>query len=276
MEPEKKSDKRVSGSAPKRRRSNGTFRLAYIVPAVDRAARILSLLKTESREMNIAEIADATGWHKSSVHKLLVTLEYHGLLDRDPVTKRYSLGVALSEYGRIALNGLDVVHAAKSFLQELVDSSHETAGLAILNGTRMTLVDVEESPEQVRVSLRVGMMAPATTTSNGKAVLAYLPENRVAEIIAAEGLPAATKRSITKPAAFRTDLAATRKRGFATDYQEFQEGITGVSAPVFDSRGQVIGALSLAGPAFRMTREKSLLYGRKCAEMAAKLSAMLR
>lgn len=254
----------------------GDFKRAYIVPAVDRAARILSLLKTEGREMTIAEIAAATGWHKSSVHKLLVTLNYHGLLDRDPMTKRYALGVALSEYGRTALNGLDVHHAAKSFLKALVAYSGETSALCLLRGTEITVVDTEESPAQVRVSLTVGMRAPATTTSNGKAVLAFLPEGQAAEILRAEGLPAATRKSITKPGAYRVDLAATRQRGYATDYEEYQEGITGVSAPVFDSRGLVIGALSLVGPAFRMTKEKTRQYGKKCADTAAQLSAMLR
>ncbi len=248
---------------------------AYIVPAVDRAARILSMLRTEGREMTIAEISDATGWHKSSVHKLLVTLNYHGLLDRDSTTKRYSLGVALSEYGRIALSGLDVRQAAKPYLKALVDFSGETAALSLLRGTKMTLVDVEQSPSQIRVALTVGMRAPATTTSNGKAVLAYLPESQAVEIMRIEGLPAMTRKSITKPGAYNVDLAATRERHYATDYEEYQEGITGVSAPVFDSRKQAIGALSIAGPAFRMTRDKTRNYGTKCAEMAAQLSATL-
>jgi len=255
--------------------NKGTTSRAYIVPAVDRAARILSLLRTEGREMTIAEIADATGWHKSSVHKLMVTLNYHGLLDRDAITKRYSLGVALSEYGRIALNGLDVRHAAKPILRTLVEYSGETAALYILRGSQMTLVDVEESPTQVRVSLNIGMRSPATTTSNGKAVLAYLPDDRVAEIMKIEGLPAMTRKSITRPSAYRVDLAATRERGYATDYEEYQEGIAGISAPVFDSRKQVIGALSIAGPAFRMSKDKIRNYGKRCADMAAQLSSML-
>lgn len=249
---------------------------AYLVPAVDRAIRILALLRTEGRPMTIAEIGDATRLHKSSVHKLLVTMHYHGLLDRDPLTKRYSLGVALSEYGRIALNSLDVRHAAKPFLRALVDLSGETAALSIMRDTKMTLVEVEESLSQIRVALSVGMHAPATTTSNGKAVLAYLPEPRVQEILKVEGLPAMTKKSITKPGSFRADLAAVRARGYATDFEEYHEGITGASAPVFDARGLVIGALSVAGPAFRMTRGKTRLYGKKCAEMAAQLSSLLR
>ena len=248
----------------------------YIVPAVDKAVRILLLLKTEGREMTIAEISEATGWHKSSVHKLLVTLNYHELLDRDEVTKRYSLGVALSEYGRIALNGLDIRYAAKSFLKALVEYSGETAALAILRGTKTTIVDVELPQNLMRVSLTIGMVAAATTTSNGKALLACLPESQVKEIIKAEGFPKRTKKSITKIGAFRKELAVVRERGYATDFEEFQEGLVAVSAPIFDSRGLPMGALSIAGPAFRMTKKKIWHYGKKCAEMTAQLSALQR
>jgi IclR family transcriptional regulator, KDG regulon repressor len=258
----------------------GTFReagnRAYIVPAVDRAIRILSLLKTAAQGMTIADISDMTRWPKSSVHKLLVTLNFHGLLNRDETTKRYSLGVALSEYGRIALNGLDVRRAAKPLLKKLVEFSGETAALSMLHGSQMTIVDIEESPAQVRVILNVGMRSPATTTSNGKAVLAYLPENRSNEILRTEGLPAMTKKSITKIGAFKVELATTRKRGYATDFDEYQEGITATSAPVVDSGEQVIGTLSIAGPSFRMTKGKARVYGKKCAALAAELSAALR
>ena len=261
--------------APKRK-GIGEEASAYIVPAADRAARILSLLKTEGREMTIAEIADATGWHKGSVHRLLVTLNYHQLVDRDVMTKRYSLGVALLEYGRIALKGLDIRHVAKSFLKDLVDYSGETASLSVLRGTKITIVDVEESPNPMLVSINIGMAAPATTTSNGKVVLAYLPESQLKEIIRIEGLPSATKKSITSIRAYRAELATVRKRGYATDFGEYQEWIAGVSAPVFDARGQVLGALSVAGPLIRMPKEKVRNYGKKCAEMTSQLSAMLR
>lgn len=257
-------------------RRGGSRKPSYIVPAVDRAARILSLLRNEGRAMTIAEIADATRWHKSSVHKLLVTLNHHMLLDRDEVTKRYSLGIALSEYGRIASSRSDILHAAKSFLKALADYSGETAALAVLRGTQMIIVDVEESLTQLRVSLTVGMRSPATATSNGKAVLAYLPESRLNEILQAEGLPAATPNAITKLGPYRVELAAIRERGYATDFEEFQEGIVGVSAPVFDSTNQPIGALSVAAPASRMTKDKIRNCGKKVKEMTAQLSAMIR
>jgi DNA-binding IclR family transcriptional regulator len=247
----------------------------YLVPAVDRAIRILALLRSERREMTIAEISEATGWHKSSIYKLLLTLNHHGLLARDPITKRYSLGVALMEYGRAVLNGFDIQHAAKPSLKALGQYSGESVAVSVLRGTKMTLVEVEESTAQVRISLAVGMTTSATATSHGKAVLAYLPENQLNEILRIEGLAKNTKKSIANPGLYRADLEAVRKRGYATDLEEFETGIMGISAPVFASKA-VIGAILMALPAFKMTKEKIRLYGKKCAEEAARISALLQ
>jgi DNA-binding IclR family transcriptional regulator len=252
----------------------GKLKIAYIVPAVDRAIRILSLLKAEKHEMNIAEISEATGWHKSSIYKLLLTLEHHGLLTRDPITKRYSLGVALMEYGRAVLNGFDIQHAAKPSLKSLTRYTGESTAVSILRGAKMTLVEVEESTAQVRIALAVGMTTSATATSQGRAVLAHLPECRLNEILQLEGLAKNTKRSITNPALYRAELEATRKRGYALECEEFEEGLMGISAPIFAPKG-VIGAISIVLPAFKMTKEKSRRYGKKCAEEAARLSALL-
>jgi IclR family transcriptional regulator, acetate operon repressor len=226
----------------------GENKSAYLVPAVDRAVRILSLLRTERREMTIAEISDAMGCNKSSIYKLLLTLDHHGLLARDPITKRYSLGAALIEYGRAVLNGFDIQHAARPSLKALAAYSGETAALSILQGTKLMLLEVEESTAELHVSLAAGMTNPATATSSGKAILAYLPEKHRNEILRVEGLNKHAKKSITNPGLYRSDLEATRKRGYAIDHEEFKEGITGVSAPVFSSQG-VIGAIGIVLPA---------------------------
>lgn len=247
----------------------------YIVPAVDRAARILRLLRAKGRGMTIAEVSEATGWHKSSVHKLLVTLSHHGLLERNEVTKQYSLGIALIEYGQFVLKNLDIAQAAKTFLKELAEYSGETANYSIRRGTQMVVVDSVESRINLRVVPPIGTMNTIIAKSSGKAVLAYLPESEVDAIMKSEGLPAFTKHSITDAEAFRRELMVVRKRGYATDFEEFREGINGVSAPVINSTNQVVGTLSLIAPAFRLTKQIAPDYGRKCAEMAVQLSAMI-
>jgi DNA-binding IclR family transcriptional regulator len=251
------------------------YKRNYIVPAVDRAIHILSLLKNERQDMTVAEISEATGWHKSSTYKLLATLDHHGLVARDPLTKRYSLGLALMEYGRAVLNGFDIQHVAGPSLKVLAQYTGESVAVAILRGSKMTLVAVAESVESVRLSLAVGMTTPATATAHGTAVLAYLSEDSLKRIMRIEGIPKSNKGSNTNIQAYMADLEATRKRGYAVDCERFQVGTMGISAPVFAAKG-IIGSLLIAMPSFRGTKEKIRLYGKKCAEEAERLSSLLQ
>lgn len=249
---------------------------SYIVPAVDRAVKILSLLKENARGMTIAEVTEKTGWHKSSVHKILVTLNHHGLLDRNDTTKQYSLGIALVGYGQFVLNNFDLRQEVHSLLRELADFSGETANFSILSGKQVIILQSIESTGDLRVVPPVGTMDTLTRKSNGKAILASLPEPQATNIIQNEGLPAFTRKSITSAKVFKQELAKVRAQGYATDFEEFQEGIHAVSAAVFNKEGLPFGTVSIVGPTFRLTREKMELCGNECARKAARLSGIFR
>jgi DNA-binding IclR family transcriptional regulator len=118
--------------------------------------------------MTLAEISAATGCHKSSIHKILVTLGYHGFLDRDEETRRYTLGIGLLKCTQAVQNNLPINQSAKLFLKELAEYSGETANLAILRGTQMVIVDVVESPVELRVSPPVGTMDLVTANQMAK------------------------------------------------------------------------------------------------------------
>lgn len=250
---------------------NGTDTV-ILVPAVDKAFRVLEMLKSEGAEYTIVEIARELKLNKSTVHKLLVTLNHHGVVQRDESSKKFRLGIAFVEFGNIALNNIDIRRAAKPFLKTLMEFSGETACLASLQGTKVVIVDKKEPPIQIRVAPQLGWRFPATLNSMGKALLAWLPDHRVEEIMRREGLPARTSKSITDPAAYKAELAATRERGYATEYEEFHDGVNGVAAPVFDARGRVAASVAVGGPAFRMTGDKMAECGRKCVEMAREIS----
>ena len=139
----------------------------------------------------------------------------------------------------------------------------------------MVVVDSIESRSDLRVVPPIGTTNSLTMKSNGKAVLAFLPESQAKKIIQEEGLSALTKKSITDPEVFYRELKAVRKRGYATDFEEFREDISAVSAPVFNSTGKVVSTLTLVAPASRMTADKASSYGDKCVEAAARLSSIV-
>jgi IclR family transcriptional regulator, KDG regulon repressor len=263
----------MGGAGAKSGKENASI---YMVPAVERAVRILLMLSASDRGMTLAEIVSATGWHKSSVHKILMTLGHFGFLERDESTKRYVLGIELVRCGRTVLNHLQIHQSAKSFLIELADASGETANLVILRGNKCVVVDIAEAPVELRVSPPIGLVDPITAKSCGKAMLAWFPEEQVDEIIRTEGLPSRTGTSDSNHKLYHAELAIVHKQGYAIDTEEFQEGISAVSAPVFNSEKRVVGALSIIGPASRMTQEKLHFYGKKCVQAATQLSAMIR
>jgi DNA-binding IclR family transcriptional regulator len=247
----------------------------YLVPALDRSLQILELLKSQDREMNMSEIAALTGWPKSSVQKLLITLHHYGFVHRDEGTKMYSLGLALAEFGRAALSSLDIRKMAKPLLKEMVDYSGETAVLGILQGTKMVMVDKQLPFQKIRVSPFIGLRLPGTQTAMSKAILAWLPSEKVDEIIRVEGFLRRGPNAISDPDAYRRELQATRARGYAVEWEEFQEGANGVAAPVFSPNRDPVAVLGITGPSFRMPEEKVADCAAKCVEAAAELSRML-
>ncbi len=242
-----------------------------LAPAVARAFRILEILKGDGIEYTSTEIARALDLDKSTVYKLLAVLSHYGVVQRDEMTKRYSLGIALADYGRIALENLDIRHVAKPILRELMEFSGETAAIGVLQGTKVVMVDKKEPLVRLRVTPAIGWRFPATLSATGKVLLAWLPEDRIDEIIQKEGLPSTASKSVTDPIAYKADLAEIRKRGFAMQAEQFYDGVSAVAAPVFDPRGRAVAALSLSGPTYRMTEEKMLEFGSKCVALAGQL-----
>ncbi|MDR1728724.1 MAG: IclR family transcriptional regulator [Acidobacteriota bacterium] len=253
-------------------------KLQYIVPAVDRAVKILLLLKREGREMTIAEIADATGWPRSSIHKILLTLNYHALLDRDVRTKRYSLGSEFTDMGQftIAAGVQRLRSVSRPFLEQLVKYSNESASVSVLRNTQIIFLDGVEAPVPNRVSVIIGVSMPATVTASGRAVLAFLPSARVDEIVRSVGLPSTSGKSIVSIRDYYNELDIVRKRGYAIDGEEWRTGMVGVAAPVFNPRKQAVGAVSIVGEPARMPMDKLDRYGKKCVKVSEEITRQLR
>lgn len=247
----------------------------YLVPALDRSLRILELLKNEDRDMNMSEIAIASGLPKSSAQKILITLHHHGFLQRDESTKMYSLGLALADYGRAALNGLDIRKLARPLLKELVDYSGETAVIGVLQGTKMVMVDKKLPLLEICVSPFIGLHLPGTATAMSKAMLAWLPDEKVDEVIRVEGFLLRGPKAITDPDAYLRELEVTRARGYAVEWEEFQKGAYGIAAPVFNPNGNAVAVIGITGPIYRTTDKKLADCAAKCVEIAGELSKML-
>lgn len=232
------------------------------VRAVDRALDILLCFNSNENALSMTQIAERVDIHKSTVHRLLATLEAKRFLQRDKGTGLYRLGFQLVELASLVLMDMDLPRWAGPYLQRLADDCGETVDLAALDGDHVIYLQVVDSPQRLKIAAAVGQRLPAFCTATGKAFLAFLPADQVNKILAL-GQPRYTDGTLTTPADLQRDLAATRERGFAMSEQEFESDINAVAAPIRDASGYPIGAIAIVGPAFRLPRERMLSLGRQ-------------
>jgi IclR family acetate operon transcriptional repressor len=145
---------------------------------------------------------------------------------------------------------------ARPFLEELVEVSHETANLSGLEKNSIIYIDQVPSPRMVQTFIQPGNRAPVHTTGSGKVLLAHQPEDMIEAMIRRTGLLRLTPNTITDPDQLKGELDRIRRRGYATDLEETEEGIRAVAAPIFSPDGKILVAVSIAGPAGRLSQAR--------------------
>jgi DNA-binding IclR family transcriptional regulator len=207
---------------------------------------------------------------KSTAHRYLTTLEKLAVVERD-AKDHFHLGPKLIELAGTFLSDHNLRSVSEPFLNELAARTQEAVHLAVPSVNEVVYIAKVDSPHSIRMASRIGGRMPMYCTSLGKAILAHYPSGRVEEIIR-EGLLARTPYTITSPQALHAELERVRAQGFAIDDQENEIGVRCVGAPIFDYTIQVIGAISVSGPANRMSKERSLELGPLVREATLKVS----
>jgi len=228
----------------------------YQVQVIDRALSILDMLSTQGPDLALGEISDKLDLHKSTVHRLIMVLERHKLIERNAISGRYRLGLKLFELGTKALAQLNLRDRSRPFLERLVLETSETVHLCVLDDSEVVYLDKVEPERSVRMATSVGRRNPAHCTAVGKAMMAYLPLARVESIVRKQGMKAVTSNTITSFLELKKELAAIRERGYAVDDEEIEEGVRCVGCVVRNFSGEPVAAISISGPAFRVTQEK--------------------
>src|SRR6266478_1050646 len=240
----------IMARVPQSKTNNSPYR----VQVLDRALAALEVLANRSTECGLAEICKTLKLHKSTAHRLMMVLEQHRLVDKNPDTGRYRLGLKLFEFGSKAFGAIDLRRHAKPYLDRLQSEFGETVFFCMLDDGQVFYIEKIESQQSVRTACTVGSRAPAYCTAVGKAMLAELAEAEVSGIVRRWGLKAVTANTITTATALRADLRAVRSRGYAIDDEEKEEGLRCISAAVRGHSGRLFAAISVSGPAFRITK----------------------
>jgi IclR family transcriptional regulator, acetate operon repressor len=233
-----------------------TGRPAYPITSVDNALRLLALFR-EREKVRLSDAREHLGVAHSTAHRLLAMLAYHGFVRQDKDSRVYLPGPALVEIGLAAVRHMDIRRHARPVLEELAGRYGETAHLSVLEAGKVRYLDAVESSRALRVAARTGTALAANCTASGKAMLAALPAPELAALFpdgpGAPALPALTGHSITSRGQLEDELAVVRKRGFALNHEESEDGVASVAVAVLDGRRSApVAALSVSAPVSRL------------------------
>jgi IclR family transcriptional regulator, KDG regulon repressor len=229
-----------------------------LVQTIERVSAILDIVSRNTQGTSIRDLSSRLNLPKGTVHRLLSSLAYFGYIRQDGKTKNYFLGLKLLELGSLIVDQLDLRKIAEPLLIELVERVGETAHMVILDQNEVVYIDKIEAEHResgLKMASRVGSRNLAHSCGVGKVLLSFLTEDELNEVIAKKGLLKRTDNTITDPLQFKEHLLAVRNQGYAIDEEENEKGIRCVAAPIFDGRGKAVAAISISGPAFRVTRK---------------------
>ena len=226
-----------------------------LVQSIDRAFDILEVLVENSDGLGVTEISQKLNIHKSTVYRLLSTLQYRGYVKKDNNDK-YKIGLKLFEVGSKVIDNIDLRSEVNPYLREIMRISEETVHLGILDDNQVVYIDKVESQNTIRMYSKIGRRNHASSTSLGKVLLAYSDKEVVEQVINEEGLKKLTENTITEENEFYKHLSQIKQQGYAIDDEEQEYGIRCIAGPIFNHKGDIIAAFSISGPVMRMTHEK--------------------
>jgi DNA-binding IclR family transcriptional regulator len=238
------------------------------IQSIDRAAELLAAVAAAPEPETAPALADACALNRSTAWRILATLEHHGLVERDPDSSRYRLGVAVLKLAAAAGHE-PLVRLAHPILRRLADATGETVNLAVARRLELVYADQVQA-RHVMAPNWLGHAVPLHATSTGKAFLAALPNAEI-DALALERF---TDTTITDPAALRAELATVRERGYAVSHGELEAALWGVSAAALDAAGRPAAVVSVWGADARV-RDRLDALGTACAAAAAELQALL-
>jgi DNA-binding IclR family transcriptional regulator len=240
---------------------------------VDRVVRLIDVLARGPA--GLSKVAASAGLSDATTLRYLTSLAAHGLIERDPVSRQFRIGLRMFVLGRSALGGRDFMAVATTVMDRLVREVDETVNLGARAGTDLVIVHALESSQQIRKGAAVGEKDNWHASGLGKAILATLPADAVEKILAEHELHELTPRTLTTVDHLQHELVRVRARGFAVDDEESVEGLRCVAVPVRDASGAARYAMSVSAPSYRLSHARVAQIGAAIQAQVQVLEALL-
>lgn len=242
--------------------------------AVVRALSILKCFDDERPLWTLADLSRTLNLNKTTAFRLLSALESEGFIRRDSNADTYALGSEMVMLGARAMRSYSLRDVCKPELKSLAENSRETATLEILTGKDVLILDEVRGSHLIGTVQSIGTRWPAFATSTGKSMLAYLSPEQLSAILKGS-LPQYTPKTVTDIDRLRKEFAEVKRRGYAIADEALELGFRAVGSPLFQHDGEVVGAISVGGPASRMTLERLPEFGKLVSRLAQQVSTRL-
>ncbi len=241
------------------------------IQSLDRAMLILRLLSI-SNGLALKDVAEGAAQSPATAYRVLTTLQTHDMVDFDEAEQLWYIGVGAFRIGSSFVRRTSLLEQSRGQMQTLMQTTGETANLAIEDKDHVLFIAQVETHEPIRAFFRPGTRTPMHMSGIGKAMMAHYAADKL-NLLLDRGLEAVTPNTIVDPDALRADLARCRRRGYAIDDEERTMGMRCIASPVFNAFGEAIAGISISGPSVRVTHEKAAEMGRHVVRTAAKVTA---
>ena len=245
------------------------------VQSLTRALSLMNAIALTPSGMKLTELANQVGLAASTAHRLLTTLQDQRYVQYDRDTNRWQIGIQAFVSGNGFLSSRDLVSVARPIMRRMMEESGETVNLAISEGDDVIYMAQVESREMMRVYSKPGNRVPLHCSGVGKAIMMLMAETDIDRILSEKGLPKLTERTITDPVKLKAELNKSKSRAFATDDEEHAIGLRCVASVIYDEFSEPMAALSVSGPAARISAERLLKLGEVVTNYAAEVTAAL-
>lgn len=248
---------------------------ASSIKSIVKAAKVINVLSEAGQPLSLAKLSSELKMSKSTLHGIIATLVDVKFVVQEQHSGCYQLGTRLFEIGNVIASQWNVRKIAYPFIQQIVAATGETVHMAVLSDYEVLYINKLESMNSVRIVTDVGLKLPAHCTGLGKALLSGLSSFELQHLISEKGLKKHTDATITTYEKLWRELERIRVQGYATDEQEFVDGLRCVAAPVFNHAGEIAAALSISGPVSRMQGEKFEQCLASLQKAAVEISALM-
>jgi DNA-binding IclR family transcriptional regulator len=243
------------------------------VQSVDRAIAVLYLL-AERGGAGVTEVAAALGVHKSTAFRLITALENGSLIEQVGERGKYTLGRGVLRLAAATAGRLELPTESRPVCRQLAADLDEAVNLAILDSGEATNILQEYGTSAITGRNWIGQRTPLHATASGKVLLAWMDAVALKEALASN-LPRYTPHTVTEPTALEAELATVREQGWAATTEEFEIGLNAVAAPIRNATGEVVAAVGVSGPSFRLTVESIPAVAAQIVAGASEISARL-